>query len=130
MPEAYDDDKLYGWMVESMHTSHIECLICHAFTQSFAKFRWLLWFLLPIVLYHSLLFYRPLLWYYRLLFVLTQLATCPFTPVICTFRLKTWPRRFAWFTINQWKLAILRYGWRISSYKLSMTLPRFYHPSI
>ena len=45
------DDKLYGWIVEPMHTSHINCLFCHVFMQSLANFRCLLCCLLPIVLY-------------------------------------------------------------------------------
>ena len=92
--------------------------------QSFESFRYLLCCLLPIVLHYSLLFYRPLH------FILTQLDTCRFTPFLCIFHFKTWPRHFAWFKINQWKLAIPRYGWHISTYKLSMTFPIFYHPSI
>ena len=61
-----------------------------------------------IVFYCSLLFYRSLLWYYRLDFILTQLASCHFTPVIYIFHFKTWPLRFAQSLINQWKLAISR----------------------
>lgn len=45
-----DDDKLCRWMMESLYTLHIDCLICHVFLQSSACF-----FLLPAA-YCSLLF--------------------------------------------------------------------------
>ena len=66
-----DGDKLCRWMVESMHTLHIDCLICHIFLQSSAC---LLRYPLPIVLYCSLLFYKPLPKYCKLRSVFTQLA--------------------------------------------------------
>ena len=62
--------------------------------------------------------------------MLTQLATWCFTPVICMSHFKTWPRRFAWFTLNHWIFAIPRYGWCISTYKPSMLLPMFHHQTI
>ena len=110
-----------------MHTSLIGCWIYHVPMQSSTYFICLLCYLLRIVLYCSLLFYIPLPWYYALHFVFTQLATCHFTSVICLLNYKAWPRRFAWFIINQCKFAILCYGWCISTYKLSMTLPLSIH---
>ena len=78
--------------------------------------------LLAILFYCSLLFYRSLLRYCRLNVVLAQLTTCHFTPVICLFNFETWPRRFAWFTIKQWKFAISHSKWRIRLNKSSLVL--------
>lgn len=98
--------------------------------QSIALFGCLFRCLLPIVFYCSLLFYMPLPRYYKMQFVLTRLATCHFTPVICLLNYKAWPRRFAWFIIKQWKFPIPRCGWRIGTYKLSVRLCRFHRLSI
>ena len=98
--------------------------------QSIALFGCLFRCLLPIVFYCSLLFYMPLPRYYKMQFVLTRLATCHFTPVICLFHYQTWPLRFAQFSIIQWKTTIFCYRWRISTFKSSKTPAQSHHLSI
>ena len=105
-----------GWWNQCMSHRLIVWSLYLWFTQSFACFGCSFRCLLPIVFFCFLLFCIQLLWYYRLHFTFTQIAT--------------WPRHFAWFSINQWKLTISCCKWRIRTYKSSMMpcmIPPFIH---